>query len=494
MTRALDVLLRFDRAGPPLRAQLEDQLRDAVRGGRLGPGAALPSSRALARELGVSRGVVVEAYAQLAAEGYLVARQGAPTRVSEAASPGPGAAPSPAGERPPRFDCRTGRPDVSLFPRDAWLASLRRALRDAPDARLDYGDPRGAPELRAALARYLGRVRGVACDPERVVVTSGMAQGMALFARALTAGGARRIAMEDPSSAPGRGQLAANGLEIVPIPVDEDGLQTARLPGAAAGERAAAPGERGPAASERGAVASERRAASQGARIEPVDAVMTTPAHQFPLGVVLAPRRRAALLDWAAATGAVVLEDDYDAEYRYDRQPVGAVQGLAPERVVYAGSTSKTLAPGLRLGWLVVPEGLLEPITAAKESDDLGTPVVEQLALADFLERGRLDRHLRRTRAVYRARRDALVAALERRLPQCEPTGVAAGLHLVVRLPAGTDERQTLEAARSRGLGLAGISEHRIEPGPPALLLGYGRLPEPSIEPAVEALADSLRA
>jgi GntR family transcriptional regulator/MocR family aminotransferase len=456
VTGSLDVLVRLDR-GPRLRAQVEDQLRDAIRGGRLGPGAALPSSRALARELGVSRGVVVEAYAQLAAEGYLVARQGAPTRVSEAASPGPGAAPAAADERPPRFDCRTGRPDVSLFPRAAWLASLRRALRDAPDARLDYGDPRGAPELRAALARYLGRVRGVACDPERVVVTSGMAQGMALFARALIAGGARRIAMEDPSSAPGRAQLASNGLEIVPIPVDEDGLQVERLP--------------------------EGR----------VDAVMITPAHQFPLGVVLAPHRRAALLDWAARTGAIALEDDYDAEYRYDRQPVGAVQGLAPDLVAYAGSTSKTLAPGLRLGWLVVPEHLLGAVTAAKESDDLGTPVVEQLALADFLERGQLDRHLRRTRSVYRVRRDALVAALERRLPECSPAGVAAGLHLVLRLPAGTDEGAVLDAARSRSMGLAGISEHRVEPGPPALLLGYGRLPEPAVEPAVAALADSLR-
>ena len=453
----LDLLLHLDRNRPALRAQLEDQLRDAVRGGRLGPGAALPSSRALARELGVSRGVVVEAYAQLAAEGYLVARQGAPTRVSEAASPGPGATPVAAGERPPRYDFRTGRPDISLFPRNAWLASLRRALRDAPDARLDYGDPRGAPELRGALARYLGRVRGVAADPERVIVTSGMAQGMALFARALTAGGVRRMAMEDPSSAPGRGQLASNGLEIVPVRVDEDGLQVGWL-------------------DELG-----------------TDAVMITPAHQFPLGVVLAPERRAALLEWASRTGAVVLEDDYDAEYRYDRQPVGAVQGLAPDLVAYAGSTSKTLAPGLRLGWLVVPERLLDAVTAAKESDDLGTPVVEQLALADFLERGQLDRHLRRTRAVYRARRDALVAALERLLPECRPAGVAAGLHLVVHLPAGTDERAVLDVARSRGLGLSGISEHRVEPGPPALLLGYGRLPEPAVEPAVRLLADSLR-
>jgi GntR family transcriptional regulator/MocR family aminotransferase len=458
-----ELLLRLDREGGALRAQLEDQLREAVRAGRLRAGVALPSSRALARELAVSRGVVVEAYAQLAAEGYLVARQGAPTRVSEAATPGAGAARAPAGERPPRFDLRTGRPDVSLFPRAAWLASLRRALRDAPDARLDYGDPRGAPELRSALARYLGRVRGVACDPERVVVTSGMAQGMALFARALTAGGARRLAMEDPSSAPGRGQLASNGLEIVPVPVDEDGLRTDVLETATF--------------------------AAHG----PVDAVMITPAHQFPLGVVLAPERRAALVDWAAHTGAVVLEDDYDAEYRYDRPPVGAVQGLAPDLVAYAGSISKTLAPGLRLGWLVVPERLLGAVTAAKESDDLGTPVVEQLALADFLERGELDRHLRRTRSVYRSRRDAMVAALARLLPDCRPAGVAAGLHLVVHLPESTGERAVVDAARARGVGLAGLSEHRIEPGPPALLLGYGRIAEPAIESAVRALADSLR-
>jgi GntR family transcriptional regulator / MocR family aminotransferase len=463
------MLVRLDRHGSPLRAQIEDQLRDAVRAGRLGPGVSLPSSRALARELRVSRGVVVEAYSQLAAEGYLVTRQGAPTRVSVTASPGADAAPAPVGEREPRFDFRTGRPDVSLFPRSAWLASLRRALRDAPDARLDYGDPRGAPELRAALASYLGRVRGVACDPGRVVVTSGMAQGMALFARALTAAGPRRIAMEDPSSGPGRAQLSSNGLAVIPVPVDEDGLEVERL------------AEASPAA------------ASGGSGAGSVAAVMITPAHQFPLGVVLAPGRRSALLDWAARADAVVLEDDYDAEYRYDRQPVGAVQGLAPDLVAYAGSTSKTLAPGLRLGWLVVPDGLLDAVTAAKESDDLGTPVVEQLALADFLQRGELDRHLRRTRSVYRARRDALVAALARLLPECRPAGVAAGIHLVVQLPAGTDEQAVLDAARSRGLGLSGISEHRIEPGPPALLLGYGRISEPAIEAAVQALADSLR-
>ncbi len=446
------------RGAGPLRTQLEEQLRERVRSGRLAPGVALPSTRALARELGVSRGVVVDAYAQLAAEGYLITHQGAPTRVSEAAAPPPGAAPEPADERPPRFDFRPGGPDVGLFPRGAWLASLRRALRAAPDVRLDYGDPRGTPELRRALARYLGRVRGVAADPGRVVVTSGMAQGMAVFARALAGQGVRRMAIEDPSSEPGRAQLEVNGLELSGVPVDAEGLRVdalAALP---------APG-----------------------------AVMVTPAHQFPLGVVLSAERRAALLDWAARSGAVVLEDDYDAEYRYDRQPIGALQGLAPEVVTYAGTVSKTLAPGLRLGWVVAPPELAAAIGAAKAADDLGTPVVEQLGLADFLERGELDRHLRRTRTIYRARRDALVAALAELLPGCRPAGVAAGLHLVVHLPERLDEATVVAAARERGVGLQGVAAHRMAPGPPALLLGYGRIAEPAIERGVRALADSLR-
>jgi GntR family transcriptional regulator / MocR family aminotransferase len=454
---SVDLLVRVARGGGPLRGQLEEQLRDAIRSGRLAAGVPLPSTRSLARELAVSRGVVVDAYAQLAAEGYLVARQGAPTRVSEAASPAPGGPGAAAAEQPPRFDFRPGGPDVSLFPRAAWLASLRRALREAPDARLDYGDPRGAPELRLALARYLGRARGVACDPDRVVVTSGMAQGMALVARALAEQGGRRIGVEDPSNRPGREQLSANGLDLVPVPVDADGLRVDAL---------------------------EARAPA---------AAFVAPAHQFPLGVVLSPERRAALIDWAARTGALVLEDDYDAEYRYDRAPVGAVQGLAPELVAYAGSVSKTLAPGLRLGWFVVPERLAEGVVHAKASDDLGTPIVEQLALADFLERGELDRHLRRTRGVYRARRDALVAALARELPACPPTGVAAGLHLVVPLPPEADEPAIAARARARGVGLYGLAEHRIEPGPPALLLGYGRIAEPAIEAAVAELAAAVR-
>jgi len=453
----IELLLALDRAAAgPLRVQLEGQLRSAVRDGLLAPGMPLPSTRALARELGVSRGVVVEAYDQLVAEGYLATRQGAPTRIAEAAFQPADAAVEPAVECRPRFDFRPGAPDVALFPRARWLASVRRGLRDAPDARFDYGDPRGAPELRRALVRYLGRVRGVACDPGHVLVTSGMAQGMALLARTLVARGTPRIAVEVPGSTPGRDQLAATGLVPVPVAVDADGL---RVDGLAA----AAPA-----------------------------AVVVTPAHQFPTGVVLAPARRAALVEWAVRSNAFVLEDDYDAEYRYDRPPVGAVHGLAPEHVLYAGSVSKTLAPALRLGWLVVPERLTAELTAAKALDDLGTPVVEQLTLADFLERGELDRHLRRTRAVYRARRDALVAALARHLPHCAPAGVAAGMHLVVRLPGAADERAVLERARARGVALHGLSEHSLQARPAALLLGYGRVAQPAIEPGVRELAAAL--
>ena len=446
-------MVRLDRSGGgSLRTQLEEQLRAAVRSGRLAPGTRLPATRVLARDLEVSRGVVVEAYSQLAAEGYLVSRHGAPTRVSEAATrPAAGGRPL-VEERPPRFDFRPGGPDVSLFPRDAWAASIRRGLRAAPHSRLDYGDPRGAPELRRALASYLGRVRGVACDPNCVIVTSGMAQGMALVGRTVLARGGRRVGVEEPGSGPGRAQLAATGLEPRPVAVDEYGLRPDAL-------------------------------------IEAnVDLVLTTPAHQFPTGVVLAAERRAALLDWAA-TGRLIMEDDYDAEYRYDRPPIGAVQGLAPEHVVHAGSVSKTLAPALRLGWLVVPERLVAPVARAKSEDDLGTPVIEQLALADFLERGELDRHLRRTRLSYRRRRDELIAALARHLPRVRPTGIAAGLQLVAHLPGGMDEDEVLEAARARGIGLQGLGEHRVLPGPPALLLGYGRIPEPAIEPGVRELA-----
>jgi GntR family transcriptional regulator / MocR family aminotransferase len=449
----IELMVTLDRdSAVGLRAQLEHQLREGVRSGTLRHGAALPSTRALARELGVARGVVMEAYAQLAAEGYLVSSQGAPTRVAaRAAAPAAAAAAQEPGA--PRFDFRPGAPDVALFPRTAWATALRQALRDAPDARFSYSDPRGTPELRQALSTYLGRVRGVAADPESIMVTSGLTQGLALTCRALAARGVRRIGVEEPGSADLRAPIAAVGLEWVPIEVDGDGLVVEAL------DRS------------------------------DVGAVLVTPAHQYPTGVVLAPERRAALLEWAVARDAFVLEDDYDAEYRYDRPPVGALQGLDPQRVAYMSSISKTLAPALRIGWLVSPPAVAEATRREKLADDRGTPVLTQLGLAVLLDRGELDRHVRSTRLVYRRRRDALVAALARHLPELRPHGAAAGLHLLVDLPADLDERALVAAAESRGVGLDGLAPHSARPRRPAVILGYGRIAEPAIEPGVRALA-----
>jgi GntR family transcriptional regulator / MocR family aminotransferase len=453
-----ELLLELDRTGQPkrqpLRAQIEQQLRAAIREGRLPAATRLPSTRELARELAVSRGMIVEAYRQLAAEGYLDVRQGAAPRVAAAAVETVPPASEPEADRV-RFDFRPGLPDLTAFPRDAWLASLRRSLQAAPDAALGYGDPRGTTELRAAIAAYLGRVRGTLAEPERIVVCSGFAQGLGLLCRALCALGARRVAMEDPSHRDQRTIVERAGLEVLPVRVDVRGLLVDEL-------EAADP-----------------------------DAVVVTPAHQFPTGSVLAPERRSALLAWAERREAVIIEDDYDAEYRYDRAPVGALQGLSPDRVAYAGSTSKTLAPALRLAWLVVPSWLLGEVTTEKAFADLGSPRLEQLALADFLERGDLDRHLRRTRLRYRGRRQVLVAALRRLVAGVEVEGIDAGLHAVARLPAEADEAAVLERARARGIALAGVSEHRFEPASaaPSLLLGYGRLPEPTIEAGIEELA-----
>jgi len=451
--------LTHDARSEPLHAQLERQLREAIRGGRLAAGERLPATRALAAELSVSRGVIVEAYAQLAAEGYLATRRGAGTVVAAAARP----ARPPRPARYPRAvpeDFHPGMPDLASFPRAAWLRSLRAVLREAPDQQLGYADPVGTPRLRTTLARYLGRTRGVAADGGRVLVTSGLTQGVALACRALRRRGARRIAVEDPGFMVHRGVAAHCGLEVVPAPVDEHGLRTD---------------------------------ADALAALD-ADVVLVTPAHQMPLGGVLAPARRAELLAWAEARGTYVIEDDYDAEHRYDREPVGALQGLAPERVIYAGGASKVLAPSLRLGWLVLPQALRAALTTEKTLDDLGTSALDQLALADFIERGELDRHLRRMRPRYRARRDALIAELARVLPAWRTgAGIAAGLHVVALLPEAVEEAAFLAAANERGMRLHGLSWFRVDPtlpAPPGLVLGFGNASEPSLARAVARLAE----
>jgi GntR family transcriptional regulator/MocR family aminotransferase len=461
-SQPIELLLSVSRDGPQtLGAQIEDRLRRAIRDGTLRAGARVPSTRDLARQLGVSRRVTVDAYEQLAAEGYLVLRQGARPRVSDAAAATDVTAPEVAPARAhPRFDFRPSMPDVSTFPRTAWLRSLRDAVTTITDADLGYGDHSGVDALRSALADYLGRVRGVVADPASIVVTSGYSQGQGLVCRALAAAGARRIAFEDPSHPEQRLVAERAGLQAVPATVDEDGIRVSEL---------------------------EERDA---------DAVVVTPAHQHPTGAVLAGERRTALLAWLRDREAITIEDDYDAEYRYDRAAIGALQGLEPDRVVYAGSASKTLAPALRLGWLVVPPPLLEAVRREKTLADQGSARIEQYAFADFLVRGELDRHLRRMRLRYRARRDSLVDALADALPEATISGIAAGLHATVQLPRGDDEEAILEEARRRRIELTTMSDYRMAPGagPPTLLLGYAQIPEAAIRPGVEALADAVRA
>ena len=454
-----ELLLALDRGvRRSLRSQLEDGLREAVRSGRLAARSRLPATRVLAADLGVSRRLVVDAYAQLLAEGYLLARPGAGTFVADMAS----TLSEPATE-PTRdalaFDFFPGYPDLASFPRSAWLRVMREALREAPDRALGYPDPRGAPELRAAVAAHLRRVRGVVVDPGSIVVCSGAAQGFALLAKALRS---PRVAVEDPGLPPHRAILLANGATLVALPVDGEGARVAELSTLAAAGR--------------------------------IDAVLVTPAHQSPTGVALSPARRAELLAWAATSDGVIVEDDYDAEYRYDRPPLAAMQGLAPERVVYMGTVSKTLAPALRLGWLVLPARLVDAVVGAKALSDGGCPTLEQLALARLLDSGAYDRHLRTARRSYRARRDALVLALARHLPSARVTGLAAGLHACVRLERPVDGPKLLDAARAHSVGVYPLGYSFTEPRPvhDGLILGYANLTEPAIEEGIRRLVRAL--
>jgi GntR family transcriptional regulator / MocR family aminotransferase len=446
---ATSVDLHLDLAGTRGRAALERALRDAVRSGRLEPGTRLPSSRALAADLGLARNTIAETYGQLAAEGWLEARPGSGTRVAARVVPPPPVRVRPEPAPAARYSLRPGTPDLSSFPRTAWLAAARRALTAAPDSALGYTDPRGRPELRRALAGYLARARGVHADPDRIVVCAGFAQGLGLLCDALRAGGATTVGTEAWCQGGTRQVVAAHGLALSTVPVDDRG---ARLAGAA-------------------------------------DAVLLTPAHQFPLGGVLAPERRTAAVEWAAGTGGLLIEDDYDGEFRYDRHPVGALQGLAPDRVVYAGTASKTLAPGLRLGWLVLPAPLLEPVVAAKALADRHNATPDQLTMAGFVDSGGYDRHVRRRRLAYRRRRDRLVAALAEHAPRARVTGVAAGLHALVHLPPGRTEDEVVAAGARRGLALEPLARYGTGAGhPPALVVGYGTPPDHAFATAVNLL------
>ncbi|GAA2818580.1 PLP-dependent aminotransferase family protein [Saccharopolyspora taberi] len=428
---------------------VENELRRAIRDGRLAPGSRVPSSRDLAGQLGLARGTVSAAYAQLVGEGYLVAERGSGTRVANRV----GRAQTTPPPRRTRVDLHPGLPSLSSFPRAEWLAAHRAALADLPHEALGYPDPAGLTSLRGELAGYLGRVRAAQVDPESLVITNGAAEGLALIARELHRRGHRTVAVEDPSHLGQAELLASHGLRPVPVPVDDHGIRVDRL--AASGSRA----------------------------------VLVTAAHQFPLGVVLHPDRRHRLLDWAGEHDGLVIEDDYDAEHRYDRPALGAMQALDPARVIYQGSVSKVLAPALRLGWLVLPPALLPEVVERKRLDDLGSATLPQAAFAQLLRSGGYDRHLRRTRALYRRRRDALLAGLAT-VDGCEPVGIAAGLHVVLRLPAGTDDRQVQRMLADEGVSAPALSGYAHAATTfPGLVIGYAALTTEQIDDAVTALA-----
>ncbi|MFE4668672.1 PLP-dependent aminotransferase family protein [Streptomyces sp. NPDC056716] len=453
--------LHLELTGPGgRRAALIRALREAVRGGRLPPGTRLPPYRSLAADLGVARNTVADAYAELVAEGWLTARQGSGTRVALGIA-GPtrhaGRTPpkAPPRARGPRHDLRQGTPDASAFPRAAWGTSYRRALQQAPHDAFGPGDPAGRRELREALAEYLARARGVRTGPDRIVICSGFAHAL----RLLAASGVLRgpLAVEEYGLGFHRDLLAAAGVRTVALPLDEDGARVEEL-------------------------GRER-------------AVLLTPAHQFPTGGPLHASRRAAVIERVRARGGVLLEDDYDGEFRYDRKPLGAVQGLAPEHVIYIGSVSKSLSPALRLGWMVLPERQVAEVLAAKGEREGWASVLDQLSLADFLLCGAYDRHVRRMRQHYRGRRDRLVAALAERAPHIAVTGVAAGLHAVLRLPPGT-EASAVKAAVWQGVALDGLSAFRhpaaLTPPVDGLVVGYATPPEHAYGAALEALCGVL--
>jgi GntR family transcriptional regulator / MocR family aminotransferase len=450
----LDISLSVDRSRPGLREQLQEQLRAAIRRGRLAAGDVLPASRVLAADLGVARSVIVEVYQQLIADGYLTARQGSGTRVLPVGQSG--SSHDATMRVPPRREVRFfgGLPDPALFPRTVWLRHYRRALTEMPNNQLAYPGPHGTPQLRQAVAGYLRRVRGVDAAPEHAIVCAGVTQAIVLVCRALRARAVQAIAVEDPGFWLHRRAIANTGIRVVPIPVDGDGIQVSQL-------------------------------SSSG-----VNAVLTAPAHSYPTGAALSADRRAALVAWAREHDGLIIEDDYDAEFRYDRAPVAALQGLAPDRVVYTGCASKTLTPALRLGWMILPPRLVDDVADQKLIDDAGSTVIEQLAMASFIDDGALSRHLRQVRPIYRRRREATLHAVARWLPEASPHGIAAGLHAYIQLPDGCDEAGLIHAAGRLDVIVERASWHWSKPAEaaPALVLGYGALSESSIEKGIETL------
>jgi GntR family transcriptional regulator/MocR family aminotransferase len=415
-TSGLD--LHVGQLGRNRRAELMDAFREAIRTGRLAPGTRLPSSRVLADDLGMGRNTVVRAYSELINEGWLLARHGSGTEVAQRATEQPTERQPqrPTAARPPLMhDLRPGWPDLSSFPRQEWVRAVKRTVTTAPCEAFGYADPHGHGDLRDAIARYLARARGLRARADNIVVCSGAAEGLRLVAGVLAKAGVTTVAVEEFGLQTQRETLLLTELDAVPIPVDADGADVSTL------DDAPIPG-----------------------------AVLLTPSHQFPLGVALQSDRRAAVVDWARRRDALIIEDDYDGEFRYDRSPVGALQGLDHDRVIYLGTASKSLAPGLRLGWLVVPDHLVESTLAEKGWAEETVGFVNQLAMTDFVESGAYDRHIRAMRSQYSRRRRQLVDAISRHAPSVRVTGMAAGLHIVVEHPRRTGAELVCRAAEEQ--------------------------------------------
>jgi GntR family transcriptional regulator/MocR family aminotransferase len=440
------------------RELLLTALRDAVRSGRLAPGTMLPPSRSLATDLGLARNTVAEAYAELVAEGWLASRQGAGTWVVNT-----GGTPLPARPRGvrvvPTHNLMPGSPDVSEFPRNEWVASTRRALTNAPTEALRMGDPRGRGELREAIADYLARARGVRTSAEAIVICAGTRHGVEVLTRMLR--GDRPIAIEAYGLFIFRDVIAKMNMATVPIGVDTHGAIVDDLEGV------------------------------------DVPAVLLTPAHHSPFGMSLHPSRRTAVVDWAQRTDGYIIDDDYDGEFRYDRQPIGALQALCPDRVIYLGSASKSLSPVLRLGWMVLPSDLVEPVIDAAGGDQFYVNGIAQLTMADFITSGGYDKHIRRMRIRYRRRRDVLVEALQSF--DIRIGGLNAGLNLLLTLPDGA-EPEVLQRAGEAGVSIQGLAimRHPLAgpevPSPDGIIVGFGTPAEHAFPAAVEALSNVLRA
>ncbi|MFD1934011.1 PLP-dependent aminotransferase family protein [Nonomuraea mangrovi] len=455
---------------------LAGRLRRAMADGRLPVGGRLPATRVLAAELGVSRGVVTEAYQRLREEGHVAGRGRAGTVVvavpatpprplgpPRATAPGELFAAEPMADvfdalraAPARIDLSPGLPDLAAFPRTAWLRAERSVLAGLSAADLGYGDPRGALALRTAVVHWLARNRGIRADPGEVLIVSGTAQALGLLAHVLGREGVDEVAVEDPGSLGARQHLGDAGMRTPPVTVDAEGVRVDEL------------------------------------RALGAPVVLLTPAHQFPTGVVLGGRRRRALLDWAR-DGGLVVEDDYDAEHRYDRSPVPAVRSVLAERVFYAGSVSKLLAPALRVGWLLAPPRYRDALVDAKRFADLGNAVLPQLVLAALMESGAMERHLRLLRTRHRRRRDAMVEAIAAHLPGAVAHGAAAGLHLMVTYAAGPADTDLAAAALARGVKVQPLSWHTQRPGPQGLVMGYAARTPAEIGEGVAVLGGVLR-